>query len=285
MFDEARAAGADVRAGTEVLDVSAGGARVELLDRATRERRTLTSALTIVAHGRRARTDRSLGRVHPASGFVGLKQHHVPHDPGALVGTVEVFSFDGGYVGVCPVDRGRINVCAFVDAGLVRGLARGGWRAISERLSKACPPLAARLDGLTPIPEPFLAIAHVESPRCRASGGLLFVGDAAGTIAPFAGDGQAMALESARRLAELIAPTRATTGGRSSRPRGLGPEDRARLAERWEHTWRFHFGVRTLAARALEPLLFRARRTDAVLRAIGLVPGLAPALARLTRGG
>ncbi|MCK6548841.1 hypothetical protein L6R52_23555, partial [Myxococcota bacterium] len=252
--------------------------RVEVLDRLTRARSTLDASLVIVAHGRRGRVDRCLGRARGGTGFVGVKQHHVARDGrslDALRDTVEVFAFDGGYAGIARVDGDRVNVCALVEARIVRGLGRGGWPSIADRLAVLSPPLARRLEALRATDDPPLAVAQAEGATERASRGILFVGDAAGSIAPFAGDGQAMALESARRLSELVVDA----------PRTLGPADRARLAARWERTWRFHFGARAHTARVLEPLLLRAARTDTALRVIGRVPGLAPALARLTRGG
>jgi len=109
--------------------------------------------------------------------WVGLKAHFAESSPEA---SVDLYFFDGGYCGVQPVARGRVNACAMVRAdvastldevfeqhGALRKRSRS-WRLLIDPVSTS--PLIFR----EPQPE---------------RDGILLAGDAAGFVDPFAGDG------------------------------------------------------------------------------------------------
>jgi flavin-dependent dehydrogenase len=244
----------------------------------------LQARLVVGAHGRRTSLDRTLGRAfvqrrHP---HVGFKRHHRPI-PGkvgerfrdALDGFVEVHTFDGGYCGLSHVEAGVVNVCMLVTESFLRGLSSTGWDDVCAALCRANPHLAKRLDALEPTEAAVHTVAGVPfSPKERVSGSVLFVGDAAGMIAPFCGDGQAMAFRSARLLTELILDF----GAR------LTPAEHRALARRWERRWRKEFGLRMRLGRWLQPIFLRGTTANIAVRVARRLPVLTRRLVRATRG-
>ncbi len=229
--------------------------------------RTFEADLVIGAQGRRSRLDRELARDfiaarHP---FVGLKRHHRGADD--LAEGVEIHTFDGGYCGASHVEGGAVNVCMLLEERVVRALGGADWDRVAAHLRSANPALAERLATLEPAGDP-LAVAQVPFvDKTRHEDGVLFVGDAAAMIAPLAGDGQAMAIESAVRLAELV-----LDGG--PRP-GLGPA--------WDRLWRRRFGVRMKLARTLQRGLLSPKWSPRLVGTVGRAPAVGDALLRLLR--
>ena len=244
----------------------------------------LTAGLIVAAHGRRAQLDRELGRAfmrcaHP---YVGLKRHHRPRASAAgerlateLDGFVEVHAFHGGYCGMSFVESGVVNVCMLVTESFLADLPSSRWENVRDGLCCANPRLAERLAALEPNEEAVHAVAGIPfSIKERSSGPVFFVGDAAGMIAPFCGDGQAMALRSALLLGDLILQT----------PTPLCDDDCRVLARRWEARWQREFGFRMRLGRWLQPLLMRGGAADAALRLATLAPKIPDWIARATRG-
>ncbi len=146
---------------------------------------------------------RRLGLVARYDGSAALRDHGEMH-----VGT-------GQYIGLAPTPGGQLNV------GMA--LPLDGTGTAEERFAAAIdalPAVAARLDGLhrrTPI-RGSAPIGHRVS---RAAGpGWLLIGDAAGFIDPFTGEGIYRALRSARLAADAILgspdPAAAYLAGRRS---------------------------------------------------------------------
>ena len=286
LFEMAAQAGAQTWTQAEVRHLQpqpGGGHRVEIrrADGAVAE---VTARTVICAHGRRGRPDHALartfvGRRHP---FIGLKRHHRPApsaDGRALAASledhVEIYPFDGGYCGMSFVETGEVNVCLLAHERLLRdrrGAAVSGWPSVVTTIAEQHQPLAHRLTALEPTDRQALAVAAVPfTPKTRYERGVFFVGDAAGMIAPLAGDGQAMALESAHALAELL-----------GHPSSVSP-DADRTGRRWDRIWRRRYRVRMALAAGLQRLLLQPAWAEATLWFVGAVPGLADGLARLTR--
>ena len=207
-FDERLAAHA-VDCGAELRD-RAAATRLELVggrvrgvwirDRETGREELVTADWTIGADGVRStvarlvgverpvRFPRRLGLVAHYSGVEGLTDHGEMH-----VGA-------DGYIGLAPMPNGELNV----GMALPLDGARGGSHARFERAIASIPAVARRLTGtrrLTPI-RGAAPIGHRVS---RVAGpGWLLIGDAAGFVDPFTGEGIHRALRSARAAADAI---------------------------------------------------------------------------------
>ncbi|WP_310476098.1 electron transfer flavoprotein, partial [Sandarakinorhabdus sp.] len=120
-----------------------------------------------------------------------------------LAGSVAVTFFDGGYAGLQPVEGGRLNLCLLVDGAHYRAL--GSWAALLARLVTE-PALAALANAEPLLPRP-LAISRVPYGHLArpTKDGLWRLGDQAAVIPSFCGDGMAIALESGRLAAAMLA--------------------------------------------------------------------------------
>jgi menaquinone-9 beta-reductase len=132
--------------------------------------------------------------------WIGIKAHFSEPLPSE---SVDLYFFDGGYCGVQPValqadgDRRRINVCAMVRADVASRL---------EEVLKLHPTLCRRAERWQQRTEAIsvapLVFAKPEAVGARA----LLVGDAAGFVDPFVGDGISLALRSGTLAAHCLGP-------------------------------------------------------------------------------
>jgi flavin-dependent dehydrogenase len=207
----ARKAGAEVRFGARVYGVEGAedGFRVLLSGDESVE-----TSVVIGAWGRWDALDRSLDRA-----FLGRRAPYFgwsaeyAGDTAALAEEVRLYVFPGGYCGLSRVEDGKVNLAGVVSERTCRVVGRG-WDAVVTHARRSNPSLAADLSGLLPGPEGFLGTGPVFfTAKPPTENGLLMVGDAAGVLDPFSGEGQAAALASgilagetaARRLRGSIA--------------------------------------------------------------------------------
>lgn len=279
LFLHAKRSGALAFEGAAVtrMDEDADGVLLEIersLPDGTRGKRLLRADRVVAAYGRRSALDRPLDRdfLRRRSPFVGYKRRHVLL-PGTdavaaeLHGKVEIHLFEGGYCGVSGVDGGAVNVCLLAEERVFAAAGESLHRDAITRLARLSPSLRGRIEAMRPDGEPLAAAQLIFTPKESSSGSILFIGDAAGMIAPLCGDGQAMALESAVLLAELMA-------------RG----DAADLPRLWDDLWRRRFATRLRAGRWLQALLMRPSAAEAVVRILKPWPVLAAPLLARTRG-
>ncbi len=163
----------------------------------------------------------------------------------------------GGYTGLVRLEDGRLDVAAAFDAARVR--ADGGLGRAAARLVR---------EAGWPAPELFAELSWRGTPaltrrRTRISEERVFVlGDAAGYVEPFTGEGMAWALASGAAVAPLAA-------------RAVG-EWRPELARRWESLHRRVVTRRQALCRLAAAVL---RRPGFIGLLVRLLAG-APALAR-----
>ena len=202
------AKGARLMEHTSLVDVGwhggvggTGGRVVRATVRTPEGRRGVRCSLLIGADGARSRVSQAIsveGRV-AAPRRLGLVAHYegVPD----LVEHGEMHVGPGWYVGLAPLAGDRLNV------GMALPLD-GDRRPAEERFAAAIdglPAVAERLRGrarLTPI----IGASPIGHRVRRAAGpGWMLIGDAAGFIDPFTGEGIYRALRSARAAAESLA--------------------------------------------------------------------------------
>ncbi len=101
--------------------------------------------------------------------------------------------------------------------------------------------------------------------------GMFMIGDAARVIAPLAGDGIAMALQSANLAAELLAGT------------AKGRYSFTEAAEKYSFQWKKLFNLRLLTASSLQFIILSRLFNGAGIEVVKTLPGLMPAFINLTR--
>jgi len=144
-----------------------------------------------------------------AGPWLGAKAHFVGVEPNDAV---EMYFFPGGYCGLAPIEDGLYNACCLVHRSLARRAGRGGLTDFAGWLGAITghPILTRRLHGGRQVSETVSAAPLTPARRQAASSGALRVGDAAGFLDPFTGDGISMAIESGRLAAEVLAAPRGT---------------------------------------------------------------------------
>lgn len=195
LLDLARAAGVDVRTGVTVRSVHDGTA-------ALGDGSGIAARVVVGADGLRSVVAREAGVVRrPPLGDRPALTFHVEDPAPAAARDARMIVFDGGYVGLAPVPGGRVNIgIVLADRGWRRRLRADGAEAVARAVMAAIP---AAPDDPVPWAAPRICdeiagAAPVGSRVTRRSGrDWLLVGDAAGFLDPFTGEGLHRALRSA----------------------------------------------------------------------------------------
>ena len=126
--------------------------------------------------------------------WIGLKAHFTEPSPPQ---SVDLYFFPGGYCGVTPVGGNSVNACAMVRADAAHTL-----EDVFTKESRLC----ERSRAWQPLfPTVITSPLYFRAPETE-SAGMFLVGDAAGFIDPFAGDGISLALQSGTLAAQSIVP-------------------------------------------------------------------------------
>ena len=220
----ARDAGADVRLGAAVTGVEPG----RIVVRGAAGETELEARVIVGADGIRSTVARAFGvaRSPRLADRVGLTFHVA--DPGPTAPRdARMILFRDGYVGLAPVPGGRVNVGIVLGRSWAARLRADGAERTVESVLAAIPPA-----GDDPVDwraaercDPIEGAAPLGHRVARRHGpGWLLVGDAAGFLDPFTGEGLHRALVSARLAAAAI--ERHLDGD----PDGLAGYDRAMTA-------------------------------------------------------
>jgi flavin-dependent dehydrogenase len=268
--------GAQVRRGMTVTEVD--------LDEGTLTVRDVTGDITWVAakvivgaDGLRSVVARSAGAARPVrlAPRVGLT-YHLEDRAEATARDARMCVFRDGYVGIAPVPGGRVNVGIVLGKSWLPALRRDGAETVAGSIVQALPAtpddpgewrLGRRCDSI----EGVWPLGHRVTQR--GGPGWLLIGDAAGFLDPFTGEGLHRALVSA----DLAA--RAILAAGSDRPDAVAAYDRV-MRRRFMGKDVVSWLVQLFLAR---PAMFEyaARRVasrDALRATMGLVMGdLVPA--------
>ena len=227
----AAAAGTTVHEGTRVEHVALAGDRPRLDVRGADGPASYMADLVIGADGAGSLVARTVGVARPIrlGPRVGLT-FHLEDRAGDPPADARMRVFEDGYVGIAPVPGGRVNVGIVLGGSWHARLAGEGSEAVVDRVMAAVPE-GAGLAGSPPDPAAWRTGRRVDriagaSPlgrrvTRRAGPGWLLVGDAAGFLDPFTGEGLHRAVVSA----ELAA--RAALAWLDGRAGALAAYDRA----------------------------------------------------------
>lgn len=219
---------------------------------------TISARALIVAAGRWSQfvADRALP---PGPKWIGLKAHFREAHPSF---TTDLYFFENGYCGVQPVSSGVVNACAMVRSDRASSL---------HEVFRLHPALHDRAANWLPFTATVSTAPLIYRTPQPVRGNIAFVGDAAGFIDPFVGDGISIALRSGKVAARCLRSFFANQA----------PLEECLAAYQREYSRQF------------APLLAVASRVRGLLSLNGLaqsaafemlrVPGLLPLLIRKTR--
>jgi len=177
----------------------------------------LGARAVVGAWGRYSPLDGRLGRtfVRRKSSLFGFGKMLVGKSE-HLANRAVLHFFEGGYVGLSRVERGRVNLAALANSRVAQS-AHHDFDSLLDRLSRESPALAADLEALSPLTGPVLLSEPVHLGAHGAlAGDVLCVGDAAGVIDPYTGTGMSLALLFGEAVAAPIAAFLAGTLGAES---------------------------------------------------------------------
>ena len=224
LLDLASAAGADVRTGRMVTGLDLAGGVITTRE-PSGDPALLRAGVIVGADGLRSVVARAAGVDRPArlGRRVGLTYHLPDPDPTAMR-DARMRVIRDGYVGVAPVAGGRVNVGIVLGRSWHADVTRRGARAVADSIVAAIPPTSddsARWREGAPTDAVVGAWPLAHRVTRRAGERWLLVGDAAGFLDPFTGEGIHRALVSAELAAAAI---HARARGRA---RALAAYDRA----------------------------------------------------------
>ena len=280
-------AGAEVRQGVAVDEVdllegrSRGGGPGARSTLALSDGGRLAARVVVGADGPRSlvATAAGVAKSAPLGRRIGLSFHvperaNPPVAAGAQIGVdspreARMVIIEDGYIGLAPVPGGRVNVGIVLGSPWQSRLRAAGASAVATTiLERVLPAEAAGIERQV-LDHVAGAVPLGAAVRRRAGAGWLLVGDAAGFLDPFTGDGLHRSVVSARVADDVIA-------------RALARPGTAYLAEH-DRAMRAQFGRKDLVSRLVhvflsQPALFEyaARRLAArrhVRETMGLVIG------------
>ncbi|MFC5451182.1 NAD(P)/FAD-dependent oxidoreductase [Paenibacillus aestuarii] len=196
-------AGVNILTSTTVTSVNPHGSGFTIETKQGEERQSYRARAVIAAWGSNGHAGlpghHSNGHVKHA--YVGIKSHFVGIDAEPVV---ELYFFDGGYVGVSPVEGGIVNVAALLKRDRFTSSSDKSVLGWIEAARRRHPKLNQKLANATPVPGTQAAVAPVVLNRKPLTWEMIpQVGDAAVMIPPLCGDGMSMALRSALLCAPL----------------------------------------------------------------------------------
>jgi len=186
LWKAAQVAGVETRANCEVL-ASEGDGPFQLQTSSG----LFSAQSLIVAAGRWSQftSDRTLP---PGPKWIGLKAHFRERSPQR---STDLYFFDHGYCGVQPVAESMVNACAMVRSDMATSL---------QEVFALHPQLAKRAADWEAVTQPVSTAPLIYRAPQPVRENVMFVGDAAAFIDPFAGDGISIALRSGQTAGECV---------------------------------------------------------------------------------
>ena len=195
LWNAAQRAGVEVYQERAVSRISGDGPFV-----VTKGEQTFEASSVINASGRWSNLNATLSpNGKPVRKWLGVKAHFAETAPS---GSVDLYFFNNGYCGVQPLQlladkQVRLNVCAMVRADVATTL---------EEVFAQHPSLHERSRGWQRLTSPVTTSPLSFRKPKPLQGNIFMVGDTAGFVDPFVGDGISLALRSGRLAAQSLVP-------------------------------------------------------------------------------
>lgn len=231
----------------------------------------ITAKIVIAAYGKRDGLDQKLSRsfIQKKSPWLAIKAHYEGSFPDDLVA---LHNFEGGYCGVSKVEDNKINICYLVDY-----VSFKKYKNIPEHRIQVLyknPHLRVIFEQSKLLFEQPITIGQISFERkSLIENHALMIGDTAGLIHPFCGNGMAMAIHSAKLCSTcVISYLEGTT------------TSRAQLEKQYRKVWNQHFLRRITAGKVMSGILRKKHLTNKFMRILIKYPFLLTAMIKQTHG-
>ncbi|SEJ10862.1 Dehydrogenase (flavoprotein) [Cyclobacterium xiamenense] len=164
---------------------------------------SLPAAFVLGAYGKRSKIDKKLNRsfIQKRSPYVGIK-YHVAIE-GMDDRTVALHNYKGGYLGVNKVENGQFNLCYLGSREQLK--TAGSIGAMEERYLYENPHIRELFENAHFLWERPEVINEISFATKRpVENQILMLGDAAGMITPLCGNGMAIAIHTAKLVADAF---------------------------------------------------------------------------------
>jgi flavin-dependent dehydrogenase len=218
LLEHARASGAHVELGYRVRRVLIDEGRAVGLEASAVERASHTlefrAPVIIAADGRRSIVVQQTGRTTACRGdLVGFKRHFAaPTSNGGMSAAgdastddlaLDMHCLQGGYAGLCTVEGGAINLCGVMPRKRLLA-ARGSIETALCTWAAAHPRIVNLIQGNSALDVWHTMPEVSQQAAFPTMDGVLYVGDACGTIEPLTGQGMTMAIAGAILAADFL---------------------------------------------------------------------------------
>ena len=226
--------------------------------------------LAIGAFGKRSNLDIKLKRsfIQKQSHWLGVKAHYQVIFPDDLVG---LHHFKGGYCGVSKIENDLVNICYLANYDTFKK-----YKSIEEYQINVVyknPNLKEIFEKASIQFEKPLTISQISFEQKKSvENHILMIGDTAGLIHPLCGNGMAMAIHSAKLVAENSIAFLENRINRST------------LENNYKTDWDKNFKSRLKIGRILGKLLQKENSAEFVLKILLVFPFLLPLIIKKTHG-
>ncbi|HEV8592595.1 MAG TPA: NAD(P)/FAD-dependent oxidoreductase [Pyrinomonadaceae bacterium] len=275
LLDAAKTEGVEVHEDTAAIRVAVENEHLaELVVRGEAGERSIEGDIFIDATGRASVLAKLLAKASRKGKpnlakppYVAFKGHLAADNLGRDV--CEIYSFDGGYGGLSPVEHGLANLCFIVKSTVARAFGGDAERLMSDVVCRN--PRASFILREAAVESEWLAVAIEGFGRnvLRPALNVFAIGDAGGFIDPFTGSGILMALESSEILAACISDS---------------PIDLNALEKAYERKYKERFGRRLKLCSILRSAAFHPNIASAAISLLGVSKNAREYLAKRTRG-
>jgi flavin-dependent dehydrogenase len=230
------------------------------------------SNIAIAAHGKRSNLDQKLNRsfFYKRSPYLGVKYHIKTDFPDNLI---RLDNFEGGYCGLSKIEEDKFCFCYLSETANLKKYA--GIPEMEEQVLYKNPFLREVFKNSEFLFEKPEVINEISFERkSLVENHLIFCGDAAGMITPLCGNGMAIAIHSAKILAESIT-------------KFLKKDsflNRTELEQDYISQWEKQFALRLRSGRLIQNLFGNTLVSNLAISSLNKLPSLTQALVRKTHG-
>ncbi len=199
--------------------------------------------------------------------YVGVK-YHVKAQRNS--NTIEIHSFPGGYCGISSIEDSNSCLCYLVNSDKLKqaGSISNLENTILSK-NKSLRNLLSRVEFLTPDPLTVSGINFLIKTPINKN--MIFLGDAAGSIAPITGNGMSIALRSSAMLAESL-------------EKFSGFDSINAIKKEYIKYWNSQFSQRIQMSRYIQKLSEFPALTNITIRLMNAIPLLGQQIVKSTHG-